>query len=447
MCDESAEVPGSIRSVVTRRGVLAGAAALAGVSSVATATEADGTTGVTRRAPGRRFPGRPPVPPPLVVEGGPLLDPLTGDVVEDAVVVLAEGRVLASGSRDATRAAVHEVSGTARTIDTAGGWILPGLVDVHVHVNALADAAGVLHAGATSIRSGTSNFYQDVAMRPLATWKPGVVPRMRAAGVFVTPDLGDTVLADPDLAPLASLAGGVRSPEALAYLVRVNLSRDVDVVKTRANPRAGIAAQDPLELVYDETQVGAVVRAARRGGAGVLCHAYSAEGCRGAVAAGIRSLEHGVFVTEETLELMARRGTYFTPTLGPILGLADDPDPILAQRGRDYGPVLKAAVLRAHELGIPVVAGTDTFGTATRSIGSEVRLIGETGVPALDALRGATTTAARLLGWRGRVGRLTPGHLADLVVLDGNPLDDLTAMERVQLVVAQGAVVRDDLAA
>lgn len=93
------------------------------------------------------------------------------------------------------------------------------------------------------------------------------------------------------------------------------------------------------------------------------------------------------------------------------------------------------------------MAGTDTFGTATRSIGSEVRLIGQAGVPALDALRGATTTAAQLLGWEGRLGRLEPGYLADLVVVDSNPLDDLSALERVQLVVAQGVVARDELAA
>lgn len=86
--------------------------------------------------------------------------------------MLAEGRVLAAGARDDTRDAVGAVSGVARTIDALGGWILPGLVDVHVHVNALADAAGVLRAGATTIRSGTSNFYQDVALRPLAQWTP-----------------------------------------------------------------------------------------------------------------------------------------------------------------------------------------------------------------------------------------------------------------------------------
>lgn len=114
---------------------------------------------------------------------------------------------------------------------------------------------------------------------------------------------------------------------------RVNLDRDVDVVKTWANPRAGIPEQDPLELVYDETQLRAVVETARRGQSGVLCHAYSAEGCHGAVRAGVQSLEHGVFVTEETLALMLRRGTFFTPTMGAVLGLANSPNPIAAEDG------------------------------------------------------------------------------------------------------------------
>lgn len=105
------------------------------------------------------------------------------------------------------------------------------------------------------------------------------------------------------------------------------------MVKTRANPRAGIPEQDPLELVYDETQLRAVVETARRGQSGVLCHAYSAEGCHGAVRAGVQNLEHGVFVTEETLALMLRRGTFFTPTMGAVLGLANSPNPIAAEDG------------------------------------------------------------------------------------------------------------------
>ncbi len=369
-----------------------------------------------------------------------MLDPLTGHVTQDAVVVLAGGVVLAAGTRDATRDAVRRVAGRAEHVDAAGRWVLPGLVDAHVHMNALADAAAVLHAGATSVRSGSSNFYQDVALRPLAEWAPGTAPRVRAAGVFVTPELGDTVLADPALAPLAALADGVQAPADLRYLTRVNLSRGVDVVKTRANPRAGIAEQDPTELVYDREQIAAIVSAAGR--AGVLCHAYSEEGIDGAVRAGVTSIEHGVFVGDATLDRMARRGTRFTPTLAAITGMATSTDPVLAQRGREYTPVLQAAVREAHARGITVVAGTDSFGTEVDAIGKEVRLLVEAGLPHLEAVRAATTYAARLLHWSDRVGRLRRGFSADLVVVDGDPLSDAGALERVSLVVAQGAVAR-----
>src|SRR5262249_59583641 len=99
--------------------------------------------------------------------------------------------------------------------------------------------------------------------------------------VLVTPELGDTVLADSALAPLAALPGGVQAPEELRYLTRVNISRGVDVVKTRANPRAGIAEQDPTELVYDREQIAAVVAAA--GEKAVLSHAYTAQAITAAI--------------------------------------------------------------------------------------------------------------------------------------------------------------------
>lgn len=428
---------------LARRNVLASAAVLAGVTaaSVVGAPAAQASPGGGPPAP--RYPGRSPKPQALIITGGSLVDPRSGHVILDAVVVLDQGLVLAAGSRDATRAARAKVSGRARTIDVAGKWIVPGLVDVHVHINALADAKAVLLAGATTVRSGSSSFYQDVALRPLAEWAPGLAPRMRAAGVFVSPQLGDSVLADPALAPLATLAGGVTSTSDLAYLTRVNLSRGVDVVKTRANPRAGLAEQDPTELVYDQEQISAIVSAA--GKAGVLCHAYSREGIDGAVRAGVRSIEHGVFVGESTLDLMRRRGTFFTPTTAAIAGLSTSTNPVLAARGREYMPVLQAAIREAHARGVTVVAGTDSFGTAVDPIGREVRLLVEAGLTPLDALRGATTHAADLLGWSKKVGRLAAGYAADLVVSDSNPLEDGGALENLKLVVAQGAVVRNDL--
>ncbi|GAB3052083.1 amidohydrolase family protein [Intrasporangium mesophilum] len=427
-------------SSVSRRNVLAGAAVLAGVTAAGIATAssaAASTSGGSRRGSVTETPAAP-----LVVEGGSVVDPLTGHVIEDAVVVLRDGAVLAVGSRDTTRRAVAAVGSAAQRIDASGRWVVPGLIDVHVHANAVADVKALVHAGATSVRSGSSSFFQDVAMRPLSQWAPGLAPRMRAAGLFVSPQLGDSVLADPDLAPLAAVKNGVTSTTDLAYLTKVNVSRGVDVVKTRANPRAGLPEQDPLELVYDREQLSAVVQAAA--GRPVLCHAYSEVGIDGAVRAGVRSIEHGVFVGDATIAEMARRGTHFTPTLAAISGMIGSSNPILDARGREYTPILMKAVREAHARGVTIVAGTDSFGTDVDPIGSEVRLLVEAGLTPLDALRAATTSAARLLGWSREAGRLVPGGFADLVVLDANPLEHGDACEQVKVVVAQGAVVRQD---
>ncbi|MFJ5693911.1 amidohydrolase family protein [Arthrobacter sp. NPDC093125] len=428
-------------SAVPRRGVLAGAAALAGISVASLAAQL-GSAPAAKAAGNAPHSGRPVPPPPMIIEGGTIVDPKTGNAVEDGVLVLEEGRVSAVGSRDETRRAVAALAGRARMVDASGRWVLPGLIDVHVHANALSDAAAILQGGATSVRSGSSSFYQDVALAALPEWAAGASPRMSPAGLFISPELGDSLLADPDLAPLASLQGGVTEHTDLAYLTRVNLKRGAQVIKTRANPRAGLAEQDPRELVYGYDQLSAVVKAA--GKAGVLCHAYSAEGIDGAVRAGVRSIEHGVFVTEETISRMASRGTYFTPTMDAITSMAGSSDPVLAARGREYTPIIKAAVRAAHEAGVTVVAGTDSFGSDVTPIGTEARLLAEAGLSPLDALRAATVNAAALLGWSRDAGRLVRGSYADAVIVNADPLKSASALEQIGAVVAQGVLVRNN---
>ncbi len=129
-----------------------------------------------------------------------------------------------------------------------------------------------------------------------------MVPRTLAAGLFVTPNLGDSILADPRLAPLAALPDGVRSPEALQLVVQVNIARGVDHIKTRSTERAGLPEQDPRVQVYDERQIRAVVSAARRLRGGVMCHGHGDEGIRDSVLAGVRSVEHGTFASAATLD-------------------------------------------------------------------------------------------------------------------------------------------------
>lgn len=438
--------PGALPpAAVPRRGILAGAAALAGISVASLAAQLGGAPAAqaveSPSGPGRT--GHPASPAPMIIAGGTIVDPKTGDAVEDGVLVLEGGRVTAVGTRGETRRAVAALAGRARMVDASGRWVLPGLIDVHVHANALSDARAILQGGATSVRSGSSSFYQDIALAALPAWAAGASPRMSPAGLFISPELGDSLLADPDLAPLASLSGGVTEPADLAYLTRVNLKRGAQVIKTRANPRAGLPEQDPRELVYNHEQLSSVVQAA--GKAGVLCHAYSAEGIDGAVRAGVRSVEHGVFVSEETISRMARRGTYFTPTLDAITSMAGSPNPILATRGKEYTPIIKAAVKAAHEAGVTIVAGTDSFGADVTPIGTEARLLGEAGLSPLDALRAATVNAAALLGWSGNAGRLVRGSYADAVIVDADPLASASALEKISAVVAQGVLVRNDL--
>ncbi|MGW1836034.1 amidohydrolase family protein [Streptomyces sp. NPDC002067] len=432
MCVENVPPPSSR---VTRRGVLAGAAALAGTAAALSA--APGAVAAPARGTGRG-PGTGAGPAgDLVVEGGTLLDPATGEVTENAVVVIRDGVVRAAGARSRT-----EVPDGLPRLDAHGRWVLPGLIDAHIHLNTAAEARDAVRKGATGARSGSTSFYQDIAVRELARQAPEQAPRLRAAGIFVTPDLGDTVLADPDLTPLARLKDGVRSAQALRRVVEVNLARGADVVKTRVNERAGLPEQDPLTQVYSYEQLTEIVTAARRGGKGVLCHSYSERGCDDAVRAGIRSLEHGVFVGERTLRDMRRRGTYFTPTMTAIAGMIGDPDPVLDERGRTYLPVLKAAVRTAHELGVPLAAGTDSSGGQVTPIGREVELMHAAGLPALDAIRTATTGAARLLGMEGTAGRLARGFAGDVLVVDRDPHTDLSVLSAPRHVVRAGLPVK-----
>ena len=222
----------------------------------------------------------------------------------------------------------------------------------------------------------------------------------------------------------------LETPEQLRYFTRVNVSRGVDHIKTWATQRAGLCEQDPREPTYDVNQLRAIVGAAKP--LPVMCHSHGTEGCQAAVEAGVGTLEHGTFVSERTLDLMARRGTYYDPTISAVVDLAQPggeyTDPCLVPRGQEMLPVLKAAVRAAWERGVKITAGPDTSYSAESlsSIGGEVVLLNEAGVPALDAVRAATTTAARMVGLERLIGRVTRGYSADVIALDGSPLDDIT---------------------
>lgn len=379
----------------------------------------------------------PPAPKPLVLTHATVIDGRSPRPVPDATVVLSGGKIVRIARGAVTPPADADV------IDVQGRFVLPGLIDAHTHISDRAAARRALESGVTTVRSASTPFFQDVGLRELV--RRGVLagPEVLAAGLFVTNDLGDNILADPRL---AELANGVNTPDELRLLVRVNLDHGVDVIKTRATERAGLPEQDPRKQVYTEAQLRVIVEAAAAKGIPVMCHAHGDDGARAAVRAGVRSIEHGTYLSDSTLALMKQRGTYFVPTYSTVVDLSepggDYDDPALRIRGRAMLPYIRRAVKRAHEMGVKIVAGGDTqYGPASViRISHEVVRFVELGLTPLEAIQSATTVAAELLGIERRTGSVQEGLEADLLVVGGNPLEDITALEDVLVVISNGRV-------
>jgi imidazolonepropionase-like amidohydrolase len=202
--------------------------------------------------------------------------------------------------------------------------------------------------------------YRDVVLRELVKQGRLAGPDILATGVYVTPDLGESVLADVNLAPLMD---GVESLEDLRALVRINHEHGVDWIKARTTERSGLVDNDPRAQVYTEEQIRAVVDEATKLGMPVMIHAHGESGVRAAVLGGARSVEHATYASDETLRLFKARGTYLVPTLGSITSFGqpgDYADPAHLLRGLHMAPRRIEMVQRAYAMGIPIVTGADT---------------------------------------------------------------------------------------
>lgn len=383
-----------------------------------------------------------PIPQPhLALTRANVVDVASGAIARGVTVVLRGGRIERIGPEPAPPG--------AEVLDVGGRYLLPGLMDAHTHLDNLAAARRALATGVTTVRSSSVPAYQDVALRDLVQQGYVAGPEMLAAGVFVTPDLGETVLADVRLGPLMS---GVRTPEQLRQLVRINLDRGVDWIKTRGTERAGRPDTDPRQQVYTEAELLAVVEAAATRGIPVEAHAHGDEGAYAAVKAGVRSIEHGTYLSDSTLRLMKEKGTYLVPTFSTLYDLlepgGDYDDPVTRARAMHMIPRARETVRRAHAVGVKLVTGADVGygpGSITR-VAHEVLRFTELGLTPLEALQAATVTAAELLRIETRTGRLAVGLEADLIAVEGNPLENPATLQDPLLVISNGRLALNRLA-
>jgi imidazolonepropionase-like amidohydrolase len=378
---------------------------------------------------------------PLVAHGAELaltrtnlFDGVENRIRTNVTIFVRDGRIERIAGGDAAIPAAYQV------IDCENNYLLPGMFDVHTHLDTLERAQRALESGVTTIRSASVAAFEDVTLRELARSGKIAGPDVVAAGVYVTPDLEDAVLADPQL---VELFDGVTSDDALRRLVEINIERGADVIKTRGTERAGLPETDPRQQVYTERQLRVVVDAAARHGVSVMVHAHGDEGARAAVRAGARSIEHGTYLSDETLALMKQRGAWFVPTY-VTMDEMNEPryDYVLRLRGKHMVPQLERAFRSAHRLGLKIATGADNYyeSDSINRIALEVEQFVRMGMSNFEALQSATTVSAELLELDDRTGRIAEGYEADMILVPSNPLVEIAALQDVLLVISNGQV-------
>ena len=386
---------------------------------------------------------RGPAPPDAIaLTNASVLNVRTGTLQRNVTVVLRGGRIESVGAGAAPAG--------ARVFDLRGRVVLPGLIDGHVHITSLPQLRAALDSGVTTVRSAGVSNYVDVGLRDLV--KKGFVtgPDVVAAGYHVRPSVAPEIFIDfPELGDL--MAGGLSNADAIRRAVRANLSRGVDWIKVLATERAGTPDTDPRKQVYSQEELRILVTEAATKNIPVMAHAHGAEGADAAVRAGVRSIEHGTYLTGDTLQLMAKQGTYFDPTADIVNDLSeaggDYDNASLKRRGEMMRPILKAAIAKALKYGVKIVAGSDT-GYGPTSVARVSREAGElvaAGLSPLQAVQAATITNAELLMLDKQIGSIEPGYEADLLIVDANPLDNIRTLLDPLLVISNGRIGLDRL--
>lgn len=397
----------------------------------------------------------------VAVKAARLLDVKTGKFVENAVVLIKGERIDAVGSNLA-------IPAEAQVIDLGGATLLPGLIDAHTHITGDPEHLGyssiaisvprealygaknariTLDAGFTTIRNVGAGGYADVALRDAINAGDVPGPRMLVSG----PSLGITGGHCDDTlhAPEYKITGdGVADGSAAAMKkVREVIKYGADLIKICATGGVLSFRDDPQASQYTLEEMKVIVDEAHRLGRKVAAHAHGVDGIKLAVQAGVDSIEHGSYIDDEAVKMMKARGTYLVPTVYLADWLLDNavriglPAP-LVEKAKVVLPMARKNIANAIKQGVPVAFGTDAAVYPHGLNAHEFAVYVKLGMTPLAAIQSATVNASKLLGWEDRVGSIDKGKFADLVAVQGDPLKDVTELERVQFVMKGGKVVK-----
>jgi len=400
----------------------------------------------------------------VVVHAGHALDVKSGKVLSDQTFIIEDGKIVSAGPSTETKAPADAVR-----IELPNATVLPGLIDAHTHLtyeprfgyeelgvsvvrSALTGAKNArvtLEAGFTTVRNVGAEGYSDVALRDAINAGDVPGPRMLVSG----PALGITGgHCDNNLLPFDYHATGDGVADGIAavqHKVRENIKYGSDLIKICATGGVLSKGDDPQASQYTLEEMKAIVADAHRLGRKVAAHAHGAQGILWATEAGVDSIEHGSYIDDAGIAEMKKNGTYLVPTLylgDWFLENAERnhvPDFLLG-KAKTVMPIARKNIAHAFASGVKVAFGTDAAVYPHGLNAHEFAVMVKLGLTPLQAIQAATVNAADLLGWQGKVGSLEPGTWADIVAVDGDPLKDVTTLERVKFVMKGGDVVKNE---
>lgn len=397
----------------------------------------------------------------VVIKSGRVLDVRTGSYIEGALILIENERIVALGKD-------INVPDGAEVIDLSRLTVLPGLIDCHTHLTynptgfgyqslgvsvsreALTGAKNArltVEAGFTTVRNVGARGYADVALSDAIAAGDVPGPRVIASGpaLGITGGHCDENLLAPEFHFSAEgVADGV---PAVMQKTREVIKYGAGVIKFCATGGVLSLGDDPRASQYSLEEMRAIVTEAHRLGRKVAAHAHGGDGIKLALQAGVDSIEHGTYIDEEGVKMMKAQGTYLVPTLYLTNWFLENyerlgiPAPLVA-KAKEVMPAMQRNLARAFAQGVPVAFGTDAavypHGLNAREFAVYVKF----GMTPLQAIQTATLHAAKLLGWADRVGALETGKLGDLIAVEGDPLKDITELERVRAVIKGGRVVK-----
>src|SRR5450432_1829542 len=403
------------------------------------------------------------------IKAGTLIDVVNGAVLKNQIILFDNDTIVTVGGAVA-------IPADAEVIDLGSATVLPGLIDCHTHITGqpgndyYADifritpidvaitahiyAKRTLEAGFTTCRDVGAPAFVDVSLRNAINNGDIAGPRLQVATLFIgsTGSHGDLNGFSPylDWQQPAHMSGVADGVEGVRAQVRFNIKYGADVIKFGAS--AGVLSEEESVGApqYTQEEMNAIVDEAKLWGRKTCAHAHGTEAIKMAVKAGVASVEHGSILDDECIQLMKQKGTYFEPSLFVGDYVVQEfakkgyPEKIL-NKARMITPMVATSFSKAVKAGVKIVFGTDAgvfpHGLNARQFAYMVKY----GQTPMQAIQSATVYAADLLGWTKKIGSIEKGKFADIIAVDGNPLDNIRLLENVGFVMKGGVVYKDEL--